>query len=57
MYDFSSMGKYWYKFPPMKVNNVSDNTQEKINEIFFGFDFLVYVNGILMIIKGNWSDQ
>ena len=50
--------KYWYKFPPMVVSNSPDILQEKINEIFRGFEFIrAYIDYMLMITKGDWSDH
>ena len=51
-------GKYWYKRLPMGVNNFPEKFQEKMNEMFRGFDFIrAYIDDVLIINKGDWSDH
>ena len=47
-----------YKRLPMGVSNSPDIFQEKINEMFCGFEFIqAYTNDMLIITKGDWSDH
>ena len=51
-------GKYRYKHLPMWVSNSPDIFQEKMNEIFSGFEFIqAYINDLLIITKGDWFDH
>ena len=50
--------KYKYKCPPMGVCNSPEHFQEKMNEIFCGTEFIrAYIDDLLIISKGDWSDQ
>ena len=49
---------YQYKCLPMGVSNSPDIFQEKMNEMFRGFEFIqAYINDLLIITKGDWSDH
>ena len=51
-------GKYKYKRLPMGVCNSPEIFQEKMNEIFYGIEFIrAYINDLLVITKGNWYDH
>ena len=39
MYNYPTMGKYWYKLLSMGVINYLDILQDKINDMFHGFEF------------------
>ena len=42
----------------MGLSNSPDIFQEKMNEMFCRFEFIqVYINDLLIITKGDWSDQ
>ena len=42
----------------MGIFNSQEIFQEKINEMFFGFEFIrTYINYLLIITKGDWSDH
>ena len=48
--------KYRYKCLPMGVSNSPEIFQEKINEMFRGFEFIQgYIDDFLIITKGDWS--
>ena len=49
-------GKYRYKCLPMRVSNFPDIFQEKMNEMFCGFEFIqAYTNELLIITSIDWS--
>ena len=51
-------GKYRYEFLPMGVSNSPDIFQEKMNKMFRDFELIrEYINNLLIIAKGDWSDQ
>ena len=51
-------GKYQYKCLPMGVSKSPDISQEKMNEMFCGFEFIrAYIDDLLIITKGDWSDR
>ena len=51
-------GKYRYKCLTMGVSNSPDIFQDNMNEMFCRFEFIqVYINDMLIITKGDWSDQ
>ena len=42
----------------MGIFNSQEIFQEKINEMFCGFEFIrTYINYLLIITKGDWSDH
>ena len=42
----------------MGVSNSSEISQEKMNKIFPGFEFIqAYINDLLIITKVDWSDN
>ena len=51
-------GQYRYKRLPIGVSNYLDIFQDKMNEMFHGFDFIwEYINDLLIITKGDRSDN
>ena len=51
-------GNYRYKLLPIGVSNPPDIFQDKINEMFHGFEFIrAYIDELLIITKGVWSNQ
>ena len=58
MYDYSSVGKYWYKSLLMGVANSPENLQQKMNDLFHGFEFIrEYIDYLLILTKGDWTDH
>ena len=54
MYDYSSVGKYWYKHLPMGVANSPDIFQQEMNYLFHGFEFIrVCIDDLLILTKGD----
>ena len=50
--------KYRYKCLTMEVSNSLDIFQEKMNEMFRGFEFILsYIDDLLIITKGDWSNH
>ena len=51
-------GKYSYNKLPMGLCNSPDIFQEKMNELFAGFEeVLVYIDDILIVTKGSFADH
>ena len=51
-------GKYCCKRLPMGVDNSPDIFQQKINDIFNGFEFIPeYIDELLILTKGDWIDH
>ena len=51
-------GKYRYKFLPMGVTNSPDIFQQKMNDLFHGFEFIcVYIDELLVLTKVYWADD
>ena len=51
-------GEYMYKCLPMGVSNSLDILQEKMNKMFYIFEFIQsYINNLLIITKGGWSNH
>ena len=49
-------GKYRYTCLPMGVANPPEIFQQKMNDLFNGFQFIrAYIENILILTKGNWS--
>ena len=47
-----SMGKYRYKCLPMGVQNSPDIFQQKMNDLFHGFEFIrAYIDDLLILTK------
>ena len=47
-------GKYWYKCLPMRVVNSPDVFQQKMNDLFHGFEFIsAYIEDLLILTKGD----
>ena len=47
-------GKYRYKLLTMGVSNYPDVFQDKMNEIFHGFEFIrAYIDNLFKITKGD----
>ena len=41
--------KYWYKYLPMEVANSPDIFQQKMNDLFHGFEFIcAYIDDLLV---------
>ena len=58
MYDYSSVSKYWYKSLLMGVANSPENFQQKMNDLFHGFEFICeYIDDTLIWTKGDWTDH
>ena len=52
MHDYSPMGKYWYKILSMGVANSPDIFQQKMNDLFHGFEFIcAYIYDLLIWTK------
>ena len=50
--------KYRYKHLPTGVSNSPDIFQDKMNEMFHGFEFIqAYINDLLIITKGDWYNH
>ena len=50
--------KYQYKRLPMGVANSSEIFQQKMNDLFHGFEFIrVYIEDLLVLTKGYWTDH
>ena len=51
-------GKYEYHKLPMGLYNSLDISQEKMNELFSGFDYVqAYIDNLLIIRKGSFEDH
>ena len=51
-------GKYRYKRLTIGVSNSPEIFQEKMNEMFRGFELIqAYIDELLMISKGDWSNH
>ena len=58
MYNHSPVGKYCYKRLPMGFSNSPDIFQQKINDIFNGFEFIPeYIDELLILTKVDWVDN
>ena len=50
--------KYWYRRLPMEFANSPDIFQQKINDLFNGFEFIqAYIDDLLILTKGYWTDH
>ena len=51
-------GKYRYKRLPMGVANSPDIFQQKMNDLFHGFEFIrAYIEDVLILTKVDWTDH
>ena len=51
-------GKYWHKRLPMGVGNSPYIFQQKMNDLFHGFEFIrAYIEDVLILTKGDWTDH
>ena len=51
-------GKYEYRKLPMGLCNSPDIFQEKMNELFAGFDYVrAYIDDLLIVTKGSFEDH
>ena len=51
-------GKYVYERLPMGITSSVDIFQEKMNELFFGFEFVrVYLDDLLVLTSSTWEDH
>ena len=58
MYDYSSVGGYCHNRLSMIVANSSDNFQQKMNDLFHGFEFIyAYIDYLLVLPKGYWAGR
>ena len=58
MYNHYPLGKYFYKNLPMVIANYPDIFQQKVNDLFHGFEFIcLYIDNILIVKKGDWTDH
>ena len=49
--------KYRYKRLPMGFSNSPKHFQQKMNDLFHGFEFIcAYIDAILVLTKGYWID-
>ena len=50
--------KYRCKPLPMGVANLPDIFQQKMNDLFHGFEFIpTYIDDLLILTKGYWTDH
>ena len=50
--------KYWYKRIPMGDANSPDIFQQKMNDLFCGFEFIrEYIDDLLILTKGDWTNH
>ena len=51
-------GKYCYKRLPTRIANLPERFQQEMNDLFhlFGF-FCVYIDDLLVLTKGDWTDH
>ena len=50
--------KYFYKRLPMGVDNFQDISEQNMNDLFHGFDFIrAYIDELLILPKGDWTDH
>ena len=58
MYNYYPTGKYHYAYIPIVVSNSSDIFQQKMSDLFQGFEFIrLYIGKILILTKGDWKDH
>ena len=51
-------GKYQYKCLPMGVAYSPDIFQHKMNDLYYGFEFIrAYIDNLLILTKGDWIDH
>ena len=51
-------GKYRYKRLPIGVANSPEIYQQKMNDLFHGFEFIhAYLDYLLILTKGDWIDH
>ena len=51
-------GKYCYKLLTMVVSSLPEIFQQKMNDLFHGFEFrCAYIDDILILTKGDWTDH
>ena len=51
-------GKYKYKRLPMGVCKSLENSEEKMNEMFSGIEFIrAYIYDLLIFTKGDWFNH
>ena len=56
MYNYSYMGKYQYKRLPMGVANSPETFQQKMYDLFHGFEFIrLHIYYLLILNKGDWT--
>ena len=58
MYDNSTVGKYRYKHLPIGAANLLENFQQKMNDLFYGFEFIyAYIENLLIPTEGYWMNH
>ena len=58
MYDHYHLGKYNYKHLPMGIAHSPDIFQQKMKDLFHGFDFIrAYIDDLLDLSKGDCPDH
>ena len=58
MYDYSPVGKNWYKLLTMVVANLPEIFQQKMNDLYHGFKFIrAYIDDHLIWTKLDWTDH
>ena len=56
MYDYSPVGKISIQHVPTGIANFPDNYQQKMNDLFHGFEFIsAYIYDLLFLTKGYWT--
>ena len=52
------MVKYYYKRLPMGVANSPEMFQQKMNDLFHGFEFIrAYIDDLFILTKGECTDH
>ena len=58
MYDHHNVRKYRYKHLTIVVANSPENFQQRMNDLFHGFEFIhAYINEIFILTKRDWEDH
>ena len=51
-------GKYRYKCLPKGIANSPEISQQKMNDLFNGFEFIsAYIDNLLILTQGDWTDH
>ena len=58
MYNYSTLGEYRYIHLPMGVANSTEIFEQKMNDLFHGFEFIrVYIYDILILTTADCIDH